>query len=346
MRFQLAYIDPQEVISPKAHWHLFDVILDRREGNCAYALGTWDGERRMGFRWNGSGETGPIGNPQSRGLPTWTILDPALHEGVIALLSPEKQVLARRFFGLRSPAEWQNVVNEARKYHVEQVAKIASESPPVASLGKGTMVMHVIPFSAVDTRSPQRSENLFQKPDRFPPIGDARPRDSKIDLNGLITGSNASGLSAPQRAYVRVSRAGIVESVVSSLENGRDQKFLVLPHLQAIIIKYAQIYSASLNTCGISCPMVILVSLVGVKDMRLIQNFVERAFPEDLPYGTLEEEHVQFSEAVFETVPAEINESAKMLSPLLTHIANAAGMPSSPYFDGMGNYLLESKLDL
>ncbi|MGH9396261.1 MAG: hypothetical protein ACRD18_05365 [Terriglobia bacterium] len=38
------------------------------------ALVNFDGEESVGFRWNGSeGESG-IGNPQSRGRPTWEIL--------------------------------------------------------------------------------------------------------------------------------------------------------------------------------------------------------------------------------------------------------------------------------
>ena len=41
------------------------------------------------------------GNPQSRGLPTWTMLDPEMHKGVIALLPPEKQDTARGFFGVK-----------------------------------------------------------------------------------------------------------------------------------------------------------------------------------------------------------------------------------------------------
>jgi len=123
---KIPYILPEEVISPKTHWHLFDVILDRKEGDCAYALGTWDGERRVGFRWNGNSETAPIGNPQSRGLPTWTMLDPALHEAVVALLPPEKQALAKRFLGLRAPTEWRSILADIRSLHRERVAKIAS----------------------------------------------------------------------------------------------------------------------------------------------------------------------------------------------------------------------------
>ena len=95
----MAYVKATDVRSPKAYWHLFDVILDRGEGDCAYALGEWDGERRIGFRWNGK-KNNPIGNPQSRGLPTWTMLDPALHEAVVQLLPSEKRVLTQGFLGL------------------------------------------------------------------------------------------------------------------------------------------------------------------------------------------------------------------------------------------------------
>jgi hypothetical protein len=94
----MTYVFPSEVHSPKAHWRLIEVLLDRGEGQCAYALGKWDGESRIGFRWNGTKDS-PIGNPQSRGLPTWTMLDQGLHEAVIALLPNEKRSLARRFLG-------------------------------------------------------------------------------------------------------------------------------------------------------------------------------------------------------------------------------------------------------
>jgi hypothetical protein len=90
--------EPTDVHSPKAHWSLIEVLLDHGEGKCAYALGKWDDESRIGFRWNGTKDN-PIGNPQSRGLPTWTMLDPNLHEAVIALVPKEKRALARRFLG-------------------------------------------------------------------------------------------------------------------------------------------------------------------------------------------------------------------------------------------------------
>lgn len=99
-RYLLAYIKPSEVISPKAHWSLIDVLLDRGEGECAYALGIWNGERRIGFRWNGTNENA-LGNPQSRGLPTWTMLDERIHQQIIEKLPAEKLAIARGFLDIK-----------------------------------------------------------------------------------------------------------------------------------------------------------------------------------------------------------------------------------------------------
>ncbi len=97
----MAYIPPENVVSPKANWTLVDVVLDKGPGECAYAIGMWDKQRRVGFRWNGTRES-PIGNPQSRGLPTWTILDRALHNAVLAQVekkNPDKSGIMRAFLG-------------------------------------------------------------------------------------------------------------------------------------------------------------------------------------------------------------------------------------------------------
>ena len=94
------YVKPRDVNSPKAWWYLFEVVLDGGPGECAYALGKWGDHRRIGFRWNGD-EENKLGNPQSRGFPTWIILDPALYEAVIAMLSPENQSLAKIFLEIR-----------------------------------------------------------------------------------------------------------------------------------------------------------------------------------------------------------------------------------------------------
>jgi hypothetical protein len=110
--YVMSYIKAAEVLSPKAHWSLIDVLLDRGKGDCAYALGIWDGERRIGFRWNGT-DVNELGNPQSRGLPTWTMLDPEIHKQIIEQLPPDKLAMARGFLGIKLMLEGPALQNDS-----------------------------------------------------------------------------------------------------------------------------------------------------------------------------------------------------------------------------------------
>ena len=67
------YIKPSDVHAPKRHWSLIHVLLDGGEGEGSLAIGRWDNKPVLAMRWNGNSES-PLGNPQSRGLPTWFIV--------------------------------------------------------------------------------------------------------------------------------------------------------------------------------------------------------------------------------------------------------------------------------
>jgi len=82
-----AYIVPEKVISPQKHWSLIKVLHDGGPGNYSVALG----------RWNGSGDS-PIGNPQSRGLPTWFIVPGNYQESIVEQLSKDMVSFVKTFF--------------------------------------------------------------------------------------------------------------------------------------------------------------------------------------------------------------------------------------------------------
>ncbi len=115
----------------------------------------------------------------------------------------------------------------------------------------------------------------------------------------------------------------------------------MLPQIQAMIIKYTWIYSQSVSRAGIAGPFAINASLIGIKGMRLLQDFIGNALPEDIPFAPMSDEMLRFDEAILETASTTYSECAISLRPLLTHLANAADLPSSPYFDSEGNYLLK-----
>ena len=96
---KMDYIKPDNVTSPRKNWSLIAVLDEGTEGSSALALGTWKGQPRLGMRWNGRSDN-PVGNPQSRGLPTWFMLDEKYQQAILqsGLLAPDKVILARHFF--------------------------------------------------------------------------------------------------------------------------------------------------------------------------------------------------------------------------------------------------------
>ncbi|HEX7926201.1 MAG TPA: hypothetical protein VF678_01340, partial [bacterium] len=96
MEIRMVYIPPEKVTSPAAHFRLERVLIDQGAEQCSYALGDWDGEPRLVYRWNGNDEL-PIGNPQSRGYATWIVLDPALYDVMVEWLPPNLRDATRTF---------------------------------------------------------------------------------------------------------------------------------------------------------------------------------------------------------------------------------------------------------
>jgi hypothetical protein len=235
-------------------------------------------------------------------------------------------------------AERQSIVARARAFHRDQVAKIATGAASVAILDGGALVLHLVPFSAVDEQPVSAFGEISRNPNWFPPITTDRARDSRIDHNGLLTGSNAEGLTRPQRAYVKVFRFAAVESVASSLARGREHNFLILPQIQDMVIRYTYYYANSLHSFGVEPPVAVFVSLVNVKGMKLLQTFIENAFLEDLPFRPLLDDRLEFDMATLETMPQDFTMCGRILMPILRHLANASGLSSPPYFDSAGNY--------
>lgn len=79
----MPYIHPSLVRSPKDRISNVKVLADKGENKWSLAEIVWDGEPCLGIRWNGGSDDKNfpgIGNPQSRGVPTWFILPGDLEE--------------------------------------------------------------------------------------------------------------------------------------------------------------------------------------------------------------------------------------------------------------------------
>ncbi len=225
-----------------------------------------------------------------------------------------------------------------RAFRTERTARIGAHETPVGLLDGGNLVLHVVPFTAFDFGQSLSLDKVEAPPHRFVPIGSISPRDYQVTFDGFLTGSDDEGLSKPQRAYVQVFRSGAVEAVASSLAPGEER--IILPHIEGMIIKSARSYAASLQMLGADPPFAILVSLVDVKGKRLLQGLPNNP---RVSYIVLNRDQYHFVETIFENVPHDNNDAAKQLKATLDHLANAAGLPSSPDFDDTGNYRFQGE---
>ena len=231
------------------------------------------------------------------------------------------------------------LTQQADARHRARIEQIASGQTPVRTLGGPALVLHLMPMNASEGGVAGAFDELAREPALFRPIK-GEVRDSRIDYDGLLTGSNGRGLADEQRAYVHVSREGLVEAVCCGLSDGKGYEWIELPHLQALVIRHVSDYIGALGRFKFEPPFAVSVSLLNARGIHLLQDFRGNAFAEDLPSQVLNGDRLSFGTCAVDPIPSDDKAAGCALKPILTHLANAAGLPTSPHFDAKGDYLL------
>ena len=222
-----------------------------------------------------------------------------------------------------------------RAFRIERIAKITARETPIPVFGnRRFLVLHVVPYSAFDMRQSLSLSEVEKRWLQFAPIGSSAPTYPCVNFDGFLGLSNADENAPEQRAYIQVFRSGAIESV-AALHDGAILKTI---DLEGSVVLYACRYANALHGCGVDPPLVVLVSLIGIKGASFIAG--NEAFGLHARGIQADRDQYHFTEGVFETIPANNGEGAPALRPILDHLAGLAGKSSTPTFDGTGNYLL------
>ena len=86
----MSYVDPNTVLSPKGSIKDLEVIYNGGENSWSLARMKWDDSPVIAMRWNGgsSNRRPSIGNPSSRGYPTWFVVPDNVGEAIESMLKP------------------------------------------------------------------------------------------------------------------------------------------------------------------------------------------------------------------------------------------------------------------
>jgi hypothetical protein len=79
----MAYINPQTVVAPRNRISSVEILYNNGPDGWSVARLEFDGKECLGIRWNGGVQEQGIGNPQSRGKPTWFVIPSDLTDVVL-----------------------------------------------------------------------------------------------------------------------------------------------------------------------------------------------------------------------------------------------------------------------
>lgn len=221
-----------------------------------------------------------------------------------------------------------------RDFRLDRIARVAAGDTPVSLLDEGCLVLHVVPFSALDLRPPFSLQTALGLWHYFCPLA-ALPSTYRVNFDGFLTLSDQDTTTKHEN-YVQVFRTGAIEAVGSPLVHGQDN--INAQTLDAIIVKSTRIYAALLHDCGAEPPLAVMVSLIGVKGRTLIAGF--HKFHPVRERAVIDRDQLHCAEVILEEAPSGDPDCAKKLRQTLDQLANAAGRSESASFDQSGNFIL------
>jgi hypothetical protein len=243
----------------------------------------------------------------------------------------EPNVDELRALFIRAP----ELAERMRQFRQERSDKISSGDTPVRLLDNRCLILHLVPFSHFEFGPAISIEQVIRDANYFPPFGVKQRRDWQLNLDGITM--LMSEQAAQQRSYVQIFRSGIIEAVDSCLS--REQQSLDLKEIERSIVSYTYLHITGLRDCGIYPPFAVLVSLVGMKGIRL--SLRKTSITSFIREQIVDREQLYLIEVILEQIPTSIAELALALRPILDQLANVAGSISSQSFDEEGNFLFQ-----
>lgn len=228
----------------------------------------------------------------------------------------------------------ESTAERIRGFRTERLGKIIAEETPVP-LGEGEkIVLHIVPFGsfgpgAVCDLSLLTSQfRAFRVIDRVWPVGHCPARGSlRYNFDGLfVEGQLWSSEEAWPCSYVQVFRNGSIEAVDTYLIRNNPKGFPI-SYFEGMLIEVLPGYLSDQQRIGVEPPLLVMVSLLGVRGYEIDIDPLRRLPDEGYP---IDRDDLLIPEVIvdsFECDPAEA------LKPVFDAVWNAGGYPRSKNYN-------------
>lgn len=226
----------------------------------------------------------------------------------------------------------EGVEERTRSFRSERLGRIVAGDTPFVLRDAPKLVLHIVPFSGGTRPPPLDLSPVVGRPDLIRPLS-AYGLDFRHNLDGFATFFSSHDRRTVL-SYVQVFRDGAVEAVDARMlmsEPG-DTKIPV-SYAEEKLIEVTTSLLAAQRILGVSPPMTVMISLLGVRGFSLAVS--AETWP--LGGGPIDRETLLLPEIVIED-PDNADVSA-VLKPVLDALWNAGGWPRSLNYSETGHRL-------
>jgi hypothetical protein len=219
-----------------------------------------------------------------------------------------------------------------RNFHFDRLTKIASEETPTPLGEKARIILHIVPYSAFESR-PSLSFAPIEKDVWSFPLIYSSVSGHRYNLDGLMAYSDRSNnLSG---AYAQVFRNGIIESVNTTLFSSGDGDLLIPSVIfEEKLVEALKDCLALHQKLSITPPSVLMVSLTGVRGYKLAVHHRLDIWHEQA-VNRIDRDTLLLPEVIVEDYA--INPGI-ILRPIFDAVWNSAGWPRSYGYNETGEW--------
>lgn len=222
-----------------------------------------------------------------------------------------------------------------RKFRDERLARIIAGETPVELAQNSKVVLHLVPASSMRPDSTIDLGAVASSQLKLIAPMNVYQGNRRYNLDGFICFSRSDGLAC--ESYAQFFRSGAVEAVEASMLNSTvEPTFIPSATLEDSVIMGVTRYWVLLQSLGIEPPIVVFLSLLGIKNRKVAgPRGVPRPFEGIAP---IERDAVILPEVLIEKVTNDPYEVARALRPAFDTIWQASGWDGSKHYDQNGKW--------
>lgn len=225
-----------------------------------------------------------------------------------------------------------------RRERINALAENKQEEIPIVLSSGPTVVLHFIPLAFSNSGS-YVDLSVFHLRGQQPSwVSKYYLTYGRFNLDGFVRPNGYANPNTALAGYVQIYRTGVIECVDVIRTQQESGKTVRLLAIEDIILKYTDMAWAIQQNLEIETPIILLVSLIGMKDYILD---VDDPFAfEDYPEVPLRSNRILLPDILINDYRVD---QKSILKPVFDIVWNAAGLEQSTSYNLDGNWIRNSR---